>query len=478
MNNVLRIKNGVMWSAIDKIAYSAGQLCLNLIIARLILPEEYALVAMITIFIAIGQTFIDSGFGQAIIQKQDRSELDLSTVFYFNIVVAIIIYCIIFVLSPLIADFYDNNIFIPLTRIVALNLIISSLSIVQRSILTIKVDFRTQAYISIISLIISGMISIWMAYSGYGVWAMVAQILIVHGISCLLLWIIVGWRPILKFSMKSFNILFSYGSKLLASRLLNTICQNIYTLAIGKVYAPVQVAFFNNANQLSMYSACYLNEIIGRTLFPIMCEMQTDKDKLLSFFYKTVRLSSYIIFPIMMGMIVLAKPFILTILSDKWIGMMKYMQIIAFAYMWYPLMGSNQLFTIIGRTDLYLKCEVIRKIVFAFTISSTLFLNVDFICLGIVVYNITEILIAVQMLKQIINISLKKLFINILPSLLFSMCMTMVIVVSTFSLPSEFLKLTVGVMIGIVSYYLLGVIFRSSSLSDIKKILKSKQIKE
>lgn len=478
MNNVLRIKNGIIWSAIDKIVYSAGQLCLNLIIARLILPEEYALVAMITIFIAIGQTFIDSGFGQAIIHKQDRSELDLSTVFYFNIAVAILIYCIIFICSPLIADFYNNKIFIPLTRIVALNLVISSLSIVQRAILTIKVDFRTQAFISIISIIISGIISIWMAYKGYGVWAMVAQILIVHGVACMLLWIIVGWRPILKFSVASFNILFSYGSKLLASRLLNTICQNIYTLAIGKVYAPVEVAYFNNANQLSIYSSSYINDIIGRTLFPIMCEMQTDKEKLLSFFYKNVRLSSYIIFPIMIGMIVLAKPFILTILNNQWIGMMKYMQIIAFAYMWYPLMGCNQLFTIIGRTDLYLKCEIIRKIVFVFTIISTLFINVEVICMGIVIYNFVEIIIAVQMLKPIINISYKELFRNILPSLSFSMGMSMFVWSFTFFISSEFLKLVVGIIIGIVSYYFLSTLFRSNSLSDIKRILKTKQIKE
>lgn len=475
MDNVLRIKKGVFWSAVDKIAYSAGQLCLNLIIARLILPEQYALVAMISIFMAIGQTFVDSGFGQAIIHKQDRNDVDLSTMFYFNILVALLMYGIIFLCSPLIADFYNNKIFIPLTRIVALNLIISSLSIVQRTILTIKVDFRTQAIISIISIITSGAITIWMAYVGYGVWAMVAQILIVHGVSCFLLWISVRWHPILKFSKQSFHSLFSYGSKLLASRLLNTICQNIYTLAIGKVYTPVQVGYFNNANQLSLYSSCYLTDVINRTLFPIMCEMQGDKEKVLSFFYKSIRLSTYIIFPIMIGMIVLAKPFVLTILNQQWIGMVSYLQIIAFAYMWYPLMGSNVLFTIIGRTDLYLKCEIIRKIVFVITIASTLFINIEFICLGIVAYNFAEIITAVQILKPIINISYKRIFQNIQQSLLFSIAMAIVIKIITIVLPSEFLKLTVGVIVGILSYYCFGVLFKADSLKDLKKLIKTKK---
>lgn len=200
-----RIRNSVVWSAIDKVASSGIQLVLNLILARLILPEEFALVAMISIFIAIGQTFIDSGFSQSLIHKQDRKPIDYSTVFLFNIGVSTVFYLIIFLISPLIAAFYNNEIFIPLTRIVALNLIISSFSIVQRAELTIRTDFKTQALVSIISIVCSGIVGIYMAYNGYGVWSMVTQTLLYQFLVALLLWILVRWMPALSFSKQSFN---------------------------------------------------------------------------------------------------------------------------------------------------------------------------------------------------------------------------------------------------------------------------------
>ena len=228
--SVNRIKNSVIWRAIDKVAYSGMQLIINLVLARLIIPEEYALIAMISIFIAIGQTFIDSGFSQSLIHKQNRSKEDFSTVFFFNIGVSSFFYLFIYFISPLIAAFYNNEIFIPLTRLVALNLIISSFSIVQRAVLTIKTDFKTQAIISLIAISTSGFVGIWLAYKGYGVWAMVTQTLLNQFLVALLLWVVVRWKPILAFSTSSFNELYSYGSKLLASRLINTICQNIHSL--------------------------------------------------------------------------------------------------------------------------------------------------------------------------------------------------------------------------------------------------------
>lgn len=472
MADLHRIKTGVIWSGIEKFTYAAGQLCINLIIARLILPEEYALLAMITIFIAVGQTFVESGFSTALIHKQDRSLVDMSTVFYFNIAISIFIYLIIYAISPLIAKFYNNPIFIPLTRVVALNLIINALSIIQRVVLNIKVDFKTQAIISFFAILVSGSISIWMASHGYGVWAMVAQTLICHGMICILLWLFVRWHPLLQFSLKSFKQTFSYGSRLLASRLINTICQNLYSLAIGKVYSPNQVAYFSNANQLSLYSSTYLNEIIQRSLFPMLCEVQDEKDKLLNMYYKTVGLSSFIIFPIMVGIIVLAKPFVLSILNIQWIKMIPYLQIISFAYLWYPLMCSNQLFNVLGRTDIYLKCEIIRKIAYIIIVFSTLFINVTVLCWGIVVYNILEIVIAIELLKPLINISYLDVIKSILPSMLFSLGMGIITFISIIFFHSYLAQLLIGAVIATISYLIISIMFKSQDLSDIIKILK------
>ena len=471
--NVKRIKSGVIWSAIDKIAYSGMQLIINLILARLILPEEYALVAMISIFIAIGQTFIDSGFSQSLIHKQNRTTDDFSTVFYFNIGISTILYLIIYFASPLIANFYNNDIFIPLTRLVALVLIISSFSIVQRAVLTIKTDFKTQAIISLISIICSGFVGIFMAYRGYGVWSMVTQNLLNQFLIAFLLWIIVRWRPILSFSLESFKELFAYGSKLLISRLINTICQNLHTLIIGKCYSRQDVAYFTNANQLSLYSAGYLNDIIQRALFPIQCEMQDDLEKSKQFFYKMMRLSSYIIFPIMISIIVLARPFVITVLTDKWEGMIIFMQIIAFAYMWYPIMSTNQMFNVLGRTNLYLKTEIIKKLFFVLIVAVTLKYGVTAMCIGIVVYNFIEMFVTILLLKKIIPITFKDVFINILPSLLLSVGMAVITYFSIISFDSMLVKLLVGGIIAIFSYIALSFIFKSQDFLDIKKIIKT-----
>lgn len=475
-SDINRIKTSVIWSAIDKIAYSGMQLVINLVLARLILPEEYALVAMISIFIAIGQTFIDSGFSLSLIHKQKRTTVDFSTVFYFNIGISIVLYLLLFISSPLIADFYHNNVFIPLTRIVALNLIISSFAIVQRAVLIIKTDFRTQALISLISIVCSGFIGILMAYKGFGVWAMVTQTLLNHFFVTLLLWIVVKWTPILSFSIYSFRELFSYGSKLLASRLINTICQNLHTVLIGKFYMPQDVAYFSNANQLSLYSAGYLNEIIQRALFPIQCEIQDNLVQSRQFFFKMMRLSSYIIFPIMVTMIVLAKPFVLVVLTSKWEGMILLMQIIAFAYMWYPIMSSNQMFNVLGRTDLYLKTEIIKKLFFVFIVTISLKLGVTAMCVGIIVYNFIEMYVTIFLLKKVLPISFKDILLNILPSLFFTISASTITYFVISLIDPMLVRLLWGIIISIISYIVLSLLFKSQDLSDILKIIKIKKV--
>ena len=471
-----RIRNSVVWSAIDKVASAGIQLVLNLILARLILPEEFALVAMISIFIAIGQTFIDSGFSQSLIHKQDRTPTDFSTVFLFNIGVSSAIYIIIFLISPLIAKFYNNEIFIPLTRIVALNLIISSFSIIQRAVLIIRTDFKTQAIISLVSIVSSGIVGVYLAYNGYGVWAMVTQTLLYQLLAALFLWIFVRWMPALTFSKQSFKELFAYGSKLLVSRLINTVCQNIHSLLIGKYYPRQEVAYFTNANQISLYSAGYLNEIIQRALFPIQCEMQDDMTQTKQFFYKMMRLSSYIIFPIMVSIIVLAKPFVITVLTDRWQEMILYMQIIAFAYMWYPIMSSNQMFNVLGRTDLYLKTEIIKKIFFALIVVVTLPLGVVAMCIGIVVYNFIEMLVTIVLLKRIMPVSFKEIMMSIAPSLCLSLGMASITYLAIMIFDSMLAKLIMGASIAIISYIVLSYIFKSKDLLDIVKIIKIKKV--
>ena len=242
--------SGVLWSCVERFSVQGIQFVIMVII---LLPSDYGMIGMLAIFIAIAQTLIDSGFSNALIQKKDRSEIDYSTVFYFNIVVGIILYFILFFSSPLIARFYNTPELTGLTRVLALNLFINSLAVVQRAILSIKIDFKTQAKASCSAAIISGIVGIVMAYTGFGVWSLAVQTVLNAFVNTVLLWIFSKWIPLKVFSFESFKKLFAFGSKLLASGLLDTIYRNIYTIVIGKKFASTDLGYFTRADQFAQF---------------------------------------------------------------------------------------------------------------------------------------------------------------------------------------------------------------------------------
>ena len=242
--------SGVLWSCVERFSVQGIQFVIMVII---LLPSDYGMIGMLAIFIAIAQTLIDSGFSNALIQKKDRSEIDYSTVFYFNIVVGIILYFILFFSSPLIARFYNTPELTGLTRVLALNLFINSLAVVQRAILSIKIDFKTQAKASFSAAIISGIVGIVMAYTGFGVWSLAVQTVLNAFVNTVLLWIFSKWIPLKVFSFESFKKLFAFGSKLLASGLLDTIYRNIYTIVIGKKFASTDLGYFPRADQFAQF---------------------------------------------------------------------------------------------------------------------------------------------------------------------------------------------------------------------------------
>ena len=245
--------SGVLWSCVERFSVQGIQFVIMVIMARILLPSDYGMIGMLAIFIAIAQTLIDSGFSNALIQKKDRSEIDYSTVFYFNIAVGIVLYFILFFSSPLIARFYNTPELTGLTRVLALNLFINSLAVVQRAILSIKIDFKTQAKASFSAAIISGIVGIVMAYTGFGVWSLAVQTVLNAFVNTVLLWIFSKWIPLKVFSFESFKKLFAFGSKLLASGLLDTIYRNIYTIVIGKKFASTDLGYFTRADQFAQF---------------------------------------------------------------------------------------------------------------------------------------------------------------------------------------------------------------------------------
>ena len=264
--------SGVLWSCVERFSVQGIQFVIMVIMARILLPSDYGMIGMLAIFIAIAQTLIDSGFSNALIQKKDRSEIDYSTVFYFNIAVGIVLYFILFFSSPLIARFYNTPELTGLTRVLALNLFINSLAVVQRAILSIKIDFKTQAKASFSAAIISGIVGIVMAYTGFGVWSLAVQTVLNAFVNTVLLWIFSKWIPLKVFSFESFKKLFTFGSKLLASGLLDTIYRNIYTIVIGKKFASTDLGYFTRADQFAQFPSSNLTGIIQRVTFPVLSE--------------------------------------------------------------------------------------------------------------------------------------------------------------------------------------------------------------
>lgn len=353
---------GVVWSSVERFSVQGVQFLVMLIIARILAPKDFGLVGMLAIFMAVAQTLIDSGFSQALIRKQDRTETDNSTVFYFNIVASTLLYLLLYAVAPWVADFYEEPQLCNLMRVLCLVVVINSFGVVQRAIYTALIDFKTQAKASFVAAVVSGGVGIYLAITGYGVWTLVWQQLLNAGINTLLLWILSSWRPQWLYSWKSFNELFSFGSKLLASALLDTIFTNMYTLVIGKIFNSVSLGYYSQSDRFAKLPSSNLTGIIQRVTYPVLCSLQDDNERLRENYRKMLRLSAFIIFPVMCFLAGVAYPLISFLLGAKWEYTATLLIPLCFTMMWYPIHGINlNLLEVKGRSDLFLRLEIIKK---------------------------------------------------------------------------------------------------------------------
>ena len=396
-----RAINSLLWVSIERFSIQGFQFILSIIIARLVTPTDYGLVAILNVFLALAQTFIDSGFSNALIQKKDRTDLDFSTVFYFNLAIGLVVYCILFFTSPYIAAFYDEDLLSPIFRYAGLNLIITSLSLVHRTKLTIDLKFRKQAIISLVAMLLSGIIGIALAYLGYGVWALVIQTIINNLIASFLYIISIKWYPLFLFSRESFFKLFRFGSKLLYAGLINTLYLNLYSLIVGKWFSPSVLGYYNRASTMAQFASVNISGIVGRALFPILCSRQDSYNDLVTSYWKSVKLLSYIIFPLMFFICSISKDLVLLILGEKWIFCYELLQILCLAYVLTPIMLlSSQYFTSVGRSDFALKSEIWKKIISVCVLVLTFPLGIKWMCWGLVLYEIIDFLIMTFYLKK------------------------------------------------------------------------------
>ena len=460
----------MLWSAIERFSVQGIQFLLSIVIARQLLPSDYGLVAMLSIFMAIAQTFIDGGFANALIQKKDRSETDYSTVFYFNILIALVLYILLYLASPFIAVFYEEMQLEEIAKVAGLVLIVNSFGIVQQAKLTVALDFKRMAFASLIAVLVSGLVGVWMAYSGYGVWTLVYQSLFNNVMRVILIWVYSQWKPRLSFSGQSFYVLFLFGSKLLLSSLLHTIYTNLYTLIIGKKFASVELGYYNRAFTLAQFPSTNLTNVIVRAVYPIQCRIQDDDEQLCNMFLKYMRIACYLIFPIMIGFCAVAEPLVRIILTDKWLPVVPLLQILCIAYMWDPVMKINHtILNVKGRSDYFLYAEILKKGIAFIILFATLPFGVMVMCAGLIVYAFADIMIITYFTYKLTNISLKTQLKELLPVLFLSFSMGGLVYGSICLFGNAWIQLSVGIIVGISYYLFISVLFHFKEM----KILRS-----
>ncbi len=466
---------GLFWSSVERFSNQGVQFVFSIILARLLSPSDYGIIAMVTIFFAVAQSFVDSGFSNALVRKTDRVEEDLSTCFYFNIGVGIIAYIVLFLIAPLVANFYNQPILSPIIRITGLGVILNSLCVVQQALFTIKIDFKSQAKITLSATVISGIVGIILAYQGYGIWALVWQGVVSSIVRMGLLWLMSKWRPRTGFSKSSFNYLFGYGSKLLASGLLDTIYNNIYPIVIGKFYTPAQLGNYSRALGWAQLPSANITSILQRVTFPVLSTIQDDTLRLQNSYRRLLKLSAFIVFPLMTGLAAIASPLVRVVLTAKWDGCVLYLQILCFALMLYPIHAINlNLLQVKGRSDLFLRLEIIKKIIGVVILIITIPLGITAMCLGMVFSSIICLIVNTYYTSRFIDVGLLTQLKDLRIILINSLVMGGGIYILTSFIDIEGLKLVMGIVIGFLLYFIESFYFSKAELQEVISLIKKK----
>lgn len=444
---------GIIWSAVDKIGVRAITFIVSILIARILSPSDYGVIGMILVFITIANIFINSGMSQAIVQKQDRSEIDLSTAFFFNILVSIVCYIILFFAAPFISKFYNEPILTNILRILGLNIIVSAFATVQRANLLVKLDFKTIALVYLVAAISSGFVGIWMAYVGFGVWALVGQQMTTIITSTIVFWILGKWRPRTGFSKSSFISLWKFGSKLLASGLSSTILNEINSIAIGKFYKAADLGYYTRAVQTSDVVAKTSNEVINAVTFPVLSTIQNDRKHLVSVYRKMLGMTAFIIFPTMTLLAVIAKPFIVIVLTEKWLLTVPLLQWMCFARIMTPISSINMsVLNAIGRSDLFMKVDFSKIPLIIITMLITIPIGVEAIVIGDFFVTVISYFINAYMPGKLFSFGLIAQFKIYYKIIFATFLMGVITYFSIFLIPNINIQLIIGIIVSIISY--------------------------
>ena len=470
---IIAFKN-FLWRFAERSGAQIIQFVVFILLARILEPEAFGTIAILMVFIAILQVFIDSGLGTALIQKKEADDIDFSSVFYFNICVCIFLYILMFFSAPLIASFYNDMDLVPLIRVLSLMLIFSGVRNIQQAYVSRNMLFKKFFYSTLGGTIFSAVIGVGMAYKGYGVWALVAQQIVKVAIDTLILWITVDWKPKFLFSFNKLKGLFSFGWKMLISSLLDTTYNNLRQLIIGKLYTRIDLAYYNKGSSIPNLVITNINSSISSILLPVMSQEQDNKEKVKNITRKSIQLSIYIIAPIMIGMGITSYSFVPLILTDKWLPCIPFLWIFCFTYTFYPIHTANlSAIQALGRSDLFLILEIWKKAVGLIILVSTMWYGVMVMAYSLLLLSVLSQIINSWPNKKLLNYSYLQQLKDIMPGLILSVFMGFCMYLVKFMNMGLVLTFITQIIVGYIVYVACSFILKIEPFEYILSILKN-----
>ena len=472
--NKATVISNFFWRFFERCGAQAVSIIVSIILARILSPSVYGTIALVTVFTTIMQAFVDSGMGSALIQKKDADDLDFSTVFYFNLLISILLYICMFFSAPFIADFYKIPELTPVVRVLSLNLIIAGARNIQQAYVSRNLIFKKFFFATLIATIFSAIIGIYMAYNDYGVWALVSQNISNTLIGTIIIWFTVKWKPKLIFSFNRLKYLFSYGWKLLASSLLDIFLRELRSLIIGKYYTKEDLAFYNRGELFPKTIIGNINTSINSVLFPTMSNIQDQPDTLKTITRRSISISTYIIAPCMVLLGACAEPIIRILLTDKWLESVFYLRVFCFSYCFYPIHTSNlNAIKALGRSDIFLKLEILKKIVVIIGLLSTVFISVKALAFSTIIIDIICQIINTWPNKKLLNYSYIDQMKDIVPSLLLSCFMGIAVYYLNYIELNLICLLIIQIIVGIIIYVTGSIIFKLEPYIYVLNTIKS-----
>jgi len=460
--------HALAWSFIESIGARAVQFVIGIMLARLLLPEQFGLIGMLAIFMAVAQVFLSSGFGAALIQKKDATWMDICSVFYFNILVGLAAAGLLCLTAPWIAAFYNQPILTPLTRALSLTIVINSFGLIQNTVLVKQINFKTLTKANLLASVMSGVIGITMAVYGFGVWSLAVQQISSSAFGTALLWVFNTWRPALVFSLKSLRAMFGFGSRLLASGLLDQIFSNIYLLVIGKLFSAADLGFFARANSLQELPSQTLAYMVGRVTFPVFSDMQNDPSRLKRGMKKALTTLALVNFPMMIGLAVIAYPLVVLLLTAKWVESVPYLQLLCVVGLLFPVHLINlNVLAALGRSDLFLRLEIIKKGLILVNIAVTWRWGISAMICGMIVVSMFSYYLNSYYTGVLIDYPIWEQAGDMLSYLIIAILMGVAVYATGLvAFPNLWSKLLVQIAIGPLIYFSLCRLFRLTAFME------------